>query len=212
MAEPNRLEHFLFYNYHKAVKAFLKNSLYLSKYTPNLNVSVYYTTPPVAFAKFVVPLINGSNMNPTVSFNLSSSPRAQGQTPGGYTDTYLKTDDPYTFEKIKHPLVYELTYRVTIWTTRQSDMDILLYQAQTAAPFNRKYATVVDGQWCNIEVMEPQRESSLDPGEAQDVSFRYGFDIRIPRAYLPLSYEQHKGRVDEYDIIYDITKEVDENV
>ena len=95
-------------------------------------------------------------------------------------------------------------FRVTVWTSKQSDMDILMYQAMTAAPFNKKYSTAVDGQWMEIETKTPQSESTLDPGEARDVSFRYGFDIVVPRTYLPLNYEEYYGRILDTDILYDV--------
>lgn len=201
----NHLEHFWFLPYSIEVKNFLKETLYLSAYPDDKNVSVYYTTPARAFSKFIVPVINGSNLNPTVTFNLVSHQAAPGQMPGGYFEKYEKSKiNEDVWETLRHPLPYELNYRVTCWLTRQSDADILMYQAMTAAPFNRKYAKIVEGQWMDIEVLNVQSESNLEPGEAQDVSIRYGFDIKISRAYLPLNYEEYYGIIKETDVLYDI--------
>jgi len=49
-----------------------------------------------------------------------------------------------------------------------------------------------------------QSESNLEPGEAQDVSVRYGFDIKISRAYLPLNYEEYYGIIKETDVVFDV--------
>jgi len=201
----DRLEHFWFLPYSIEIKKFLSAKLYLSSYPVDNNVQVYYTTPSRAFAKFIQPVINGGNLDPTITFTLQTLQTAPGQTPGGYFKKYKKhegSDD--VWETLRHPLPYELVYRVTVWTTRQSDMDILLYQAMAAAPFNRKYATKVEGQWAEFEVKNPSRESNMDPGEGQDVSVRYGFDIIVPRAYLPLDYEEYYGIIKDTDVVFDI--------
>jgi hypothetical protein len=188
------------------VKKFLKEKLWLSRYPEGKNVDVFYSTPERAFSKLIAPvIINGSNLYPTVSVVLQSMEMASGQTPGGYFKKYVQSDiDPNVFEERSHPLVYQLQYRVTMWTALQSDADILSYQAISAAPFNKKYSTVVDGQWMEIEAKAPQSESVLDPGDARDISFRYGFDIVIPRAYLPLNYEERYGRIVSTDMVYDV--------
>lgn len=202
---PNLVEHFLFKEQSIEVKKFLQKSLWLSKYPAETNVQVFYATPQRAFSKLIAPIINGGNLFPTVSFVLQGMEMAANQTPTGYYKKFSQSeDDDNVFEEYYHPLVYQLQYRVTMWSAMQSDMDILLYQAMTAAPQNKKYATTVDGQWMEIEVKTPQTESSLDPGEVRDVSFRYGFDIMVPRAYLPLNYEEYYGRITSVDMVYDI--------
>ena len=203
---PNLVEHFLFKEQSIAVKKFLKDSLWLNRYPENTNVDVFYSTPERAFSKLIAPIINGGNLYPTVSVVLQSMEVAPGQTPGGFFKKYIPSEsDERVFEEHKHPLVYELTYRATIWAALQSDMDVLLYQAMSSAPQNRKYSTVVDGQWMELEVRTPQSESTLDPGDARDVSFRYGFDIVVPRAYLPLNFEEFYGRVDAMeDVVFDV--------
>ena len=202
---PNLVEHFLFKEQSIAVKKFLQKSLWLTRYPEDLNVAVYYSTPERAFSKLIAPILNTSNLYPTVSVVLQSFTPAPGQTPGGYFKKFIVSEsNENVFEEHVHPLVYELTYRVTVWTSLQSDMDILLYQAMVAAPQNKKYSTVVDGQWMEVEVRNPQTESTLDPGDARDVSFRYGFDIVVPRAYLPLNFEEYYGRIIDVDFQYDV--------
>jgi len=202
---PNLVEHFLFKEQSIAIKKFLVDSLWLARYPAEVNVAVFYSTPERAFSKLIAPIINSSNLYPTVSVVLQSFTPAPNQTPNGFVKKYVQSEsDENVFEEHRHPLVYELTYRVTMWTSLQSDMDILLYQAMAAAPQNRKYATKVDGQWLEAEVRAPQSESTLDPGDARDVSLRYGFDIVVPRAYLPLNFEEYYGRINDVDFQYDV--------
>ena len=207
---PNLVEHYLFKQQSKAVKTFLKEHMWLTRYPADMNVDIFYTTPERAFSKLIAPILNGGNLYPTITLILTGFEQAPNQMPSGYFKKYRQSDsDENVFEEMLHPLVYTLNYRVTMWTALQSDADILLYQAMSSAPQNRKFATAVDGQWMEIEVKTPQTESTLDPGEARDVAFRYGFDINVPRAYLPLNYQEYYGRildtdVDTEDIIFDI--------
>jgi len=201
----NVLEHFWFLNYSIEVKNFLIKNLYLSAYPKDKNVSVYYSTPSRIFAKYIVPVINGGNITPMVTFNLQTAIPSPNQTPGGYFRKYTKSKDSvYKWELIRHPIPYELSYRTTMWTMKQSDMDILLYQAAVAAPNNRKYPIYVDGQWGEIETKNFTLETNLEPGDIQDATVRYGFDIVIPRAYLPLNYEEYYGTIKTVDMLYDI--------
>ena len=201
----NLVEHFLFKEYSIATKKFLSDNLWLSRYPKEQNVAVFYSTPERAFSKLIAPVINGNNLYPTVTVNLQALELAPNQMPTGYYEKYIpSTKGNDVFDKIRHPLVYMLTYRTTIWTAKQSDLDVLLYQASAAAPPNHKYSTMVDGQWAEIEVRPPQYESELEPGDVREVLFRAGFDIIIPRAYLPFNYEEHKGKVSNVDMLYDV--------
>lgn len=199
MSSVNRSEHFWFMNYSLSVRNFLRKALYLSAYPADKNVEVYYATPPRAFTRFVIPVINGATLHPTITFRLATTERAANQTPNGFAKQSIIIGDN-RYREVRHPLVYELNYRATCWVTRQADMDILMYQATVAAPFNRKYAVKVDGQWAELEVANITDETNLDPGEAQDVSRRFAFDIKIPRAYLPLDYVDHTGIIKRVDI------------
>lgn len=198
----NNLEFYMFKNYTAAVKEALIKILNLSQYPPEQNVKVLFATPVRTYAKVIVPMLNGSNLNPTTSFYLASSPPAPGQTPGGYFTKFIQSGQS-TFEQIRHPLPFQLTYRVTIWTNLQAEMDILIWQLNNAMPKNRKYHCAVDGQWCEMSIGEALRENDLEPGESKDSApIRYGMDLIIPRAYIPLDYIEYKGIVNEVDLKY----------
>lgn len=204
----NKLEHFLFRNYTKAIKQFLIDACWLSRYPEDENVGVYYTTPPRAFANFIRPAINGKQLNPLVTFDLTSFNHTIESTPNLFVERYVSNDDS-TFQVHKGPIPYELQYRVTIWTHLQSDMDILLYQILSLTPRNRKYAVGVDTQWAEIYSEGPAKETQLEPGESQDIAHRYGLTLNIPRAYLPLEYTLYRGRIETIDLSYGTSYDYD---
>lgn len=208
----NNLEYFWFLPYSIKVRDFLQKSLYLSSYHKDENTKVFYTTPSKAFARFIVPVINGSNLSPTITFHLTSQEINMNEMPGGFFKHFKYSNKNDLWESHRTPLPFTLTYRVTMWAARQSDMDILKYQAITSAPFNKKYVDIVDGQFMELESKMPTDESNLEPGEAQDVSVRVGFDIVIPRAYLPLDYEEFKHTIRTYKFYNNVGGVDDDNI
>lgn len=202
------LEHFLFRKYSKALKEWINDNLYLSRYPKDQNLQTIYATPARAFAKYLYnPIVNGEHIRPTLSFYLAQPQYSVSENILGYqTEKRVYTDTGVT-KIIKPPLIYSLTYTVAIRTLLMSDMDILLYQLLTKAHKNKKAALIVDGQWMEIMAGDPRLETNLEPGDAQDRIVRYGLDITVPRAYLPREYSE-TGIIEEYDLTYNVVEEL----
>jgi hypothetical protein len=203
---PERYEHYLFRNYSKTVKEFLQEVCFLSRYPIEQNVQVIYSTPERAFAKYMYPIVNGVNVNPTVTFVLVDNSYADGENLLGFVKEVNRVGAKP--KVLKPPLIYKLTYQVSIQTTLQSDVDILQYQVLSNATKNRKAAKIVDGQWCEIMAGNPRNETQLQPGDAQDRVLRYGLDLNIPRAYLPRDYREY-GAIDGYEVFFQDYEEGD---
>jgi len=197
------LEHFLFRAYSVALKQWLIDNLHLSTYSEDNNVTIVYTTPDRAFAKYMYPVINGATTSPNINFHLTGIEYSQSENLLGFVREPKKYPDKNKVKKLKPPLVYKLTYSTTLYTRVQPEMDVLIYQLISKAHKNAKGVLVVDGQWAEIEVGDPRDETNLEPGEAQDVLNRYGVDITIPRAYLPLDYTEEQI-VTNFDVVYDV--------
>lgn len=202
MARPN--EYFLFRLYSIAVKNWLIDNVYLSSYPSDNNVTVAYTTPDRAWAKYIYPTINGATTSPNINFHLTGYEYAQGENILGFVRDHVSVpNNTAKVRQLKAPLIYKLTYSATIYTRTQSEMDVILYQMISKAHKNAKAAFAVDGQWCELVVGDPRDETNLEPGEAQDTIQRFGVDPSIPRAYLPLDYSDIQ-RIGEVDLEYDV--------
>ena len=201
MAE--RLEHFLFRNYSKAIKDWLGVTAVLSRYPVDQNVQIAYMTPERAYGKYIYPIVNGQSIAPVITFMLIDSTYGENENSLGFVNDLRPYQTTNVTRYVKPLLVYKLTYQVSINTIMQSDCDVLMYQMLSNASKNRKAAVGVDGQWAEIMAGNPRNEINLEPGDAQDKVVRYGMDLTIPRAYLPRDYV-------EYPQILDIT--VDENL
>lgn len=180
--------HYLFRQYSKFVKNFLHYKTELSTQDPG-EVLILYATPDKMWAKIINPIINGTDTSPTIAFYLADKQWEDNQ-PNGHVANYNYYPDKKIVEKVYHPLVYKLTYSVSIYTERMSDMDKLLYQIMSAAPKNKRFAGEVDGQWATLYVDNIRDETEMEPG-ASDRIIRTGLDLIIPRAYLPLPYEEY---------------------
>jgi hypothetical protein len=188
-----RLEHFLFRNYSKAIKEWLTATAVLSRYPndPSKNVQVAYMTPEKAYAKYLYPVVNGGNIAPMITFMLIQSSWAENENLLGFTNDIVHLNQTGKVRYVKPLLIYKLTYQISINTILQSDVDVLMYQIMSNASKNRKAAVAVDGQWAEIMASDPRNEIQLEPGDAQDKLIRYGMDLTIPRAYLPRDFVEY---------------------
>ena len=206
MAKPT--EYTLFIEYGRKVKKFLKDSLYLSKYGDGAdNVNVEYASPPRAFAKFLVPVINGSNLNPTVAFYLSNIEFLENENLLGFVSEKVRVSDT-AFKYIPPPLIYKLTYKVTIMVATETDGDILQYELLSKAKKRRPHAFTVDGQWATCYAENASNDTNIEPGEIQDKVSRRSLDLVIPRAYLPLDYDLYDGIIKEINIAYETAEDI----
>jgi hypothetical protein len=186
------LEFFLFRNYTVAVKKWLEKNTYLSTYSHDDNVTVAFMTPERAFAKYIYPTINGATTSPNINFYLSGNEYVDGENHLGFVREYKNFDDDKMTKVLKAPLIYKLTYSCTIFTRNLPEMDVLLYQILTKAHKNAKAAIEVDGQWAEIVAGNPTNETELSPAEAQDIIHRWAIELTIPRAYVPMDFEERR--------------------
>jgi len=204
---PERVEYYLFRLQSKAIKNFLQETCYLSRYPKDKNVFVAYLTPPKAFAKIIVPIINGATARPTIAFHLSGYEFATGENHLGWVRENIVSGDSSVVYRVEAPEIYRLTYSLQIYTRIPSDMDILLYQIMTAASPRAKAIEFIEDQWVEIRSGNPTDETTLEPGDAQDRIIRFGLDLTIPRAYLPRGRKEYEPitsfDLDDFEIYSD---------
>ena len=210
MAAPS--EYNLFVLYGRAVKTFIKNHSFLSRYgeRPEDGVNVSYASPPRAFAKYLVPVINGSNLNPTITFYLSGIDYVKEENLNGFV-TEKKTNRTIGITTyVPAPIICKLTYKVMIMVANELDADVLQYELMANAPFKRPYAFGVDGQWATGYTDNPTNETNIEPGDIQDKVSRRSLDFIIPRAYLPLDYAIYSGIIQEINLTYEQFEDADD--
>lgn len=168
-----------FEEYALVVKNSLENILHDYNMTEEDKVQVIYATPPVAFAAHIQNTQNGEKPGPLVSFYLSGIEIEPSEQLGGYKT--LLIDKTYKF---RAPIVARLNYKVQINAIQESQADLLQAQLVMSMPFNRPYATMLNGQWVTMEAKDFENISSVEIETDNDkVSIRTGV-IVIDRAYF----------------------------
>lgn len=204
---PAMLNEFeLFRLYSKEVKNFLKSNLMLTRYPLDENVTVEYATPPRAFAKFLVPVINGGNLNPTVTFYLDSMEYLENENLLGFVRSYRLNGDRY--EHVSAPLVYKLNYKAVIMVATPSDGDILQFQLLSSARKNKKHWSKLDGQWVEMVAYSPADESATEPG-AEDKVYKRSVMVSVVRAYLPMEYITY-GIIEQVNVKLEMLETLDD--
>lgn len=151
-------------------------------------VQVIYATPPAAFARISQETEGGQKPGPLVSFYLSNIEIDPEEQLGGYKEILI--DGTYRF---RAPTVAKLSYKVTINAIKESQGDLLQMQIVMGMPFNRPYATKLNGQWVTMEAKEFENESSIEIETDKDkITTRTG-TIEIARAYFdyPIGVNEH---------------------
>ena len=170
-----------FEEYAKAVKLAIENIVHDNTMTGKDAVEVIYATPPAAFAKWKAKPINGEKPGPLISFYLSAIEMEPSEQLGGYASIWLNGDFK---ERYKAPLIARLSYTTTIDAVTESEGDLLQAQLMMAMPFNRPYATMVNGQWATMEAKECQNLTTIEIEADGDKDSKRQMNIEIPRAYF----------------------------
>jgi hypothetical protein len=141
--------------YHTALKGFFESVAGLPNVPKNedethgKNVKVIYATPSSAFAKYVMPLINGVTQRPIITFYLSSEETIDDVSGSPFIIHHLYYNDKdgnMVRESFSRPLMKSLTYTCNIFTTKMSDCDYLLTLLEMACNKFRPFNCRVNGR------------------------------------------------------------------
>jgi hypothetical protein len=203
-------EYNLFVYIGRAVKNYIIKNTHLSRFgdRPEDGINVSYASPPRAFAKFLVPVINGQNLNPTITFYLSNIEYAQGENLLGFATEKSINLSTKTTTYTPAPIICRLTYKIMVMVANELDADILQYQLMAYAPFKRPYAFAIDGQWATGYIKETSNDTNIEPGDIQDKVSRRSLDFIVPRAYLPLDYGTYTGLINEINLDYEFENSI----
>lgn len=168
-----------FEEYANAVMIALENISHDNNMNEKDKVQIIYATPPAAFAKFKSGSVNGQKPGPLISFYLSNIDIEPSEQLGGFASVWVEKMYRY-----KAPIVAKLSYTVTINAIKESQADLLQAQIMMAMPFNRPYATMVNGQWATMEAKDCQNLTTVEIETDGDKVSKRQLNIEIARAYF----------------------------
>lgn len=194
----NPTQYSLFEEYSLGIKRGLEKTVCLEHNREEDKVDVVYATPPLAFAKYLHSLKNGTQPGPNVNFYLESIEYGQNENLLGFNKSMI--GGAY----VKPPQVYKLTYKAFIFCNNETDGDILLSQILMNMPFNRPYVFKVNNQWATVYANNPANETVVEAGDGKDKVSRRSVSITVHRAYLDYPIVEIRRFIKEFNLTYNI--------
>lgn len=194
----------VFEDYAMVVKKSLENILHDDNMAREDKVQIIYSTPPVAFAKFIQNTQNGQKPGPLVSFHLSGIAIEESQQLGGWAT--LMVNNEY---RMRAPVVAKLKFEVTINAIKESQADLLNSQIILSMPFNRPYATMLNGQWVTLVASDFSNETESEISDGNDKTVKRTCEIEIDRAYFDHPIQVNSSVIKKINAhIYSVDKNV----
>lgn len=187
-------------NYGQAIKDFFISTCRLPDVPGERNISIVYATPSTAFAKYIIPIINGESARPVITFSLTGE-ESVNETPAPYHTNEIRAGYRETV-KFQPPILKQLTYRCDLFTTTQSESDTLLTQIELSSWEKRPYYTRVDGQGTDLFSSGFANETVLNPTVGSKKIIHHSFNIVIPRAYIFLTKTEEVGVIETINVVY----------
>lgn len=200
-----------FEEYAEVVKSSLEALLHDDSMAKEDQVQVIYATYPVAFAKFSQATLNGQKPGPLVSFFLSGIEIDHSQQLGGWKRLNVSTG-----YSMRAPVIAKLTYRITINAIKESQGNLLQAQLFMGMPFNRPYATKLNGQWVTMTVEEADiDDDDVEIESDDDIQVKKELDLVVDRAYFEHPIQVNNNYIKEVNIhLYSVDSgkgEIDES-
>ena len=186
--------------YHTALKKFFEDVAGLpnrAKNTGNTgkNVKVIYATPSSAFAKYVIPTVNGLTQLPILNFHLSSEEtldEISGNAISKFSTYSIDDDGNATKISFNHPLLKKLNYSCNIYATTMSDCDYLLTLLECNCNKYRPFSTKVNGRPAQFYLDNVETGTPVEYEGKKIISST--FTVSVPRAIImPTEIETDVG-------------------
>lgn len=183
--------------YSTTLKDFLETSGKLPDVVDERNLKVVYATPKAAFAKYIIPMINGKTTLPIISFTLSEETNVR-ETPSLFPVFEFRGEKERESFKFRHPLTKQLVYKCDLYTLTIRESNIILTQLEHLANEFKPYYTKVDGQGTEYFLSSITPETILNPDAGKVKVIHHSFTITVPQAKLFLvEKEDNNGVVKE---------------
>lgn len=169
--------------YSSTLKSFLENASRLPDVSSENNTVVIYATPKVAYAKYIIPMINGKTTVPVISFTLVEE--TMNPNPGPVYPVFeFKGDGEREVIKFRHPIIKSLKYKCDLYTLTIRDADTILTQLEHLSNEYRPYYTKIDGQGTEYYIKNVSIETVLNPESGSVKVIHNSFNVEVPQAKL----------------------------
>lgn len=186
--------------YHSALKKFFEDTAALPNRPKNeenvgKNVKVIYSTPSSAFAKYVIPTVNGLTQLPILNFHLSSEENideVSGNAITKYRHYNIDNEGNLTQISFNRPLMKSLNYSCNIYSTTMSECDYILTLLECNCNKYRPFSTRVNGRPAQFYIDNVETGTPIEYEGKKIISST--FSVNVPRAIImPTDIETDSG-------------------
>lgn len=178
------------------LKSFLEKHSQIPDVHKDKNTTVVYATPKSAYAKYIIPMINGRATVPVISFTLTEE--TDYPNVGSMYPVYsMKGDTEREELRFRHPIMKSLKYKCDLYTLTIRESDTILTQLEHFSNARRPYYTKVDGQGVEYYLKDITIETVLNPESGNNKIIHNSFTIEVPQAKLFLVEKEEIGIVKE---------------
>lgn len=189
-------------SYGKAVAVFLETFGKLVDVPEERNTTVAYATPSTAWAKNIIPMINGETKRPFISFSLTSEESVnETSLVYPYFHTPIKDENGnIRMFKFRAPIIKELTYKCDVFASTRSEIDMILNNIEFQAWEKRPYYTKVNGRGTEIIMKNISDATELNPNQGALKIQHCSFELIILRAMIFPAEEEEVGVIKKINI------------
>lgn len=178
------------------LKTFLEKHSQLPDVHKDKNTVVIYATPKSAYAKYIIPMINGRTTVPVISFTLTEESDYEHM--GSLYPVYSMRGETEREEiRFRHPIIKSLKYKCDLYTLTIKESDIILTQLEHFSNSRKPYYTKIDGQGVEYYLKDVTIETVLNPESGNNKIIHNSFTIEVPQAKLFLVEKEEIGIVKE---------------
>lgn len=178
------------------LKDFLEKHSQLPDVHKDKNTVVIYATPKSAYAKYIIPMINGRTTVPVISFTLTEESDYEHM--GSLYPVYSMRGETEREEiRFRHPIIKSLKYKCDLYTLTIKESDIILTQLEHFSNSRKPYYTKIDGQGVEYYLKDVTIETVLNPESGNNKIIHNSFTIEVPQAKLFLVEKEEIGIVKE---------------
>lgn len=178
------------------LKSFLERNSRLPDTHEKNNTVVVYATPKAAYAKYIIPMINGRTTVPVISFTLEEETPYENV--GPMMPVFSMRGETEREEiRFRHPIIKSLKYKCDLYTLTIRQANTILTQLEHASNHLRPYYTKIDGQGVEYFLKDITVETVLNPESGNNKIIHNSFNVEVPQAKLFLVEKEEIGIVKE---------------
>lgn len=169
--------------YSLALVNFLRDTCSLPGTEDDKNTLVYFATPNTAFAKYILPMINGKTIRPVITV-APPTEEISDMITSPYVYYNVKGDTNRKSYKFNYPIIKELTYNCLLFSVTMEQADLMLMKLEASSNKYKPYCVRIGNRTAEYYVDGITFDSNINTGSGETKVIQYSFTVKVPRAVI----------------------------